>query len=100
VDVENDSIGVLPASGLLPYFLGRQISAVLSERPKPHIGRIHPLVRIAQDGELLTDVAQSPDEPFSRLARGGRVVNQRQYHHRTLGGGAEEELSHAPRVGL
>ena len=59
------------SADLLPDFLRCQISAVLSERPKPHVRRIPPPVRIAEDGELLADVAQSLDEPFGRRARGG-----------------------------
>ena len=47
VDVENDSMGVLPLCDLLSDFLRSQISAVLPERPEPHIGRIQPHIRIA-----------------------------------------------------
>ena len=100
MDVEDDPIGVLPAGDLLPDFLQCQISAVLPERPEPHVRRIQAPVRIAQDADLLADLGQPRDEPFGRRARRGRIVDQRQHHRRSLGGGAEEELPQASRVGL
>ena len=87
-------------SDLLSDFLRCQVSAVLSERPEPHVGRIQPHVRIAQDAELLAHVAQSLDEPFGRRACRGRIVDQRQHHRRPLGGVAQEDLPQAARVGL
>ena len=71
VDVENDAVGVLPLGGLLADFHRRQVSAVNPEWPEPHVRGPSPLVRIAENGELLTNVAQPLDEPFGRPARGG-----------------------------
>ena len=71
VDVEDDAVGVLPLGRLPADFLQFQISAVLAERPEPHVRQIPPLVRIAEHGELLADVAQPVDEPFGHPARGG-----------------------------
>ena len=65
-DVENDSIGVLPLNALLSDFLCRQVSAILSKRPKPHIRPIQSMIRIAEDGELLIDVAEALDQSFGR----------------------------------
>ena len=72
VDVEDDAIGVLPlerpARGFPPTSdLGRPLGAAGTARS----ANPRHSVRIAEHGELLTDVAQSPDEPFGRPARGG-----------------------------
>ena len=74
-----------------------QLPAVEVNRMVTHVRQTPPLVRIAEDGQRLTQLAQAAGEPFGKSAGGGGIVDQREHHRRPSGGGAKIMLAKVSR---